>query len=345
MVFCFSENIFQKTVYLFHVTPFIYQTSKNRFDLKKVGERHFNKATMKNIIYIILFLVFSETIAQTDSTEKTPKWEFVVGMGFNLSHTLNINAPTNAPKTGFSTTEALDLTANYIKENSRFTAQNELHWTFSFYKSKANSASQNTADQVQTLHDFSYSIKKGGVWNFNLIAKAESQIFKLYEGNYLQDYEQLGQIQRFLNPYKYSLSPGIKYQPNKWLGISISPYSVQFFGLTDQKIADKGQFIEEQNPDGHYKKKVNEVLGAETNIWITKKFKKRAEINYRLNVSSNYFENILKNGKMGGTFITKINIIKNLSLSHRAILKGDLAQKPYKPYYNQVILLAYSLTL
>lgn len=300
---------------------------------------------MKTIIKaFILSLSFSGAIAQTDSTEKTPSWEFSSSLGLNLSHTLNVNAPINAPKQGFATTNTIDLSANYIKENSRFKSQNEFHWAFSFFKASANAATQNTADQVNSLHDFSYSIGKKRVWNVNLIAKAETPIFKLYEGNFLKDYEQLGQVQRFLNPYKYVLSPGIKYQPKKWLGISISPYSVQFFGLTDQKIADKGQHTEEQNPDGHYKLKVNEVLGAETNIWITKKFKRRAEINYRLNISSNYFENTLKNGKMGGIFITKINIIKNLGLTHRATLKGDLAQKPYKPFYNQVVLLAYNLS-
>jgi hypothetical protein len=299
---------------------------------------------MKNLINIfILSLTFSVVFAQTDSTEKVPSWEFATTLGLNLSHTLNANAPTNAPKQGFATTNAVDFTANYVKEKSRFKAQNEFHWTFSFFKSKSNVATQNTADAVNTLHDFSYSINKKGVWNINLIAKAETPIFKLYEGNFLKDYDQLGQVQRFLNPYKYTLSPGIKYQPKKWLGISISPYSVEFFGLTDQKIGDKGQHIQEQETDGHYKLKTKEVLGAETNIWITKKFKKRADINYRLNISSNYFENTFKNGKMGGIFITNVNLIKNLKLTHRATLKGDLAQKPYKPFYNQVILLAYSV--
>lgn len=299
---------------------------------------------MKKLSILFIFLSFRTFAQDTTEVEKAPSWEKSISLGLNLSHTLNINAPTNAPKQGFSTTDAVDLTLNYIKEKSRFKVQNTLNWTFSFFKSKTNSATRNTADQMQTFHDFSYSFKKGGAWNINLIAKTESPIFRLYEGNYLKDYDQLGQVQRFLNPYRYTLSPGIKYQPNKWLGISISPYSVEFFGLTDQQIADKGQHIEEQESDGHYKKKITTVLGAESNIWIIKKFKKRAEINYKLNISSNYFQNTLKNGKMSGTFITKLNLIKNLSLSHRAMLKGDLAQKPYKPFYNQVLLLAYTLS-
>lgn len=298
---------------------------------------------MKNISILFIFLSFG-AFAQTDSTEKTPRWEFATSLGLNLSHTLNLNPPTNAPKQGFGTTNSLDLTANFIKENSRFKAQNEFHWTFSFYKAKANSPTQNTADQAQTLHDYSYSLKKSGSWNVNVIIKTESPIFTLFDEDYLRDYECLGQIQRFLNPYKYTISPGIKYQPKKWIGVSISPYSFQVFGLTDQKIADKGQFIDQQETDGHYKLKIREILGAESNIWITKKFKQRGEISYRINISSNYFENTFKNGKLGGNFITKINLFKGLSLSHRAILKGDFAKKPFKPYYNQVVLLAYSLS-
>ena len=303
------------------------------------------KTTILCLALLLQAGILSAKISISDSVkvEKTPSWETSASLGLSLSHTLNLNPPASAPKQGFSTTDALDLTANYIKENSRLKAQNELHWTFSFFKARASLPTQNTADQVQTLHDFSYSFKKKKAWNINLIAKSESQFFTLYDNNYLKDFTNMGPIQRFLNPYRYTLSPGIKYQPNKFLGISISPYSVDFFGLTDRAIADKGTFIDEKDANNKYKSRIKNVLGAEANIWFTKKIKKRAELTYRLNVSSNYFENILKNGKIGGTFITKVNLVKNLSLTHRAILKGDLAQKPFKPFYNQVILLAYSV--
>ena len=63
---------------------------------------------------------------------------------------------------------------------------------------------------------------------------------------------------------------------------------------------------------------------------------------YRLGISSDYFTDIAKNGVMDGLFITKFKIIKNVSLAHRGILKGDFFEKPFKPYYKQTILLSFS---
>jgi hypothetical protein len=83
-------------------------------------------------------------------------------------------------------------------------------------------------------------------------------------------------------------------------------------------------------------------LGAEVNIWYDRKIKKWLDMQYRLGISSDYFNKIAKNGLMDGLFISKFKLIKNVSLSHRAILKGDISQKPFKPYYNQTILLGYS---
>ncbi|MEO6134483.1 MAG: hypothetical protein ABIP35_04985, partial [Ginsengibacter sp.] len=65
---------------------------------------------------------------------------------------------------------------------------------------------------------------------------------------------------------------------------------------------------------------------------------------YRLGISSDYFTNIARNGLVDGLFITKVKLIKNVYLSHRASLKGDLAGKPFKPYYTQTILLSFSKT-
>lgn len=304
---------------------------------------------MKKILFLMCF-TGQILYAQTDSTkteeeEKTPAWEKSLSVGLNLSHTLNANAPTSAPKQGFSTTNAIDIDFNYVKEGSRLNFKNELHWTFSFFKSNTKTPSQNTADALTSFHNLAYSLRKNGRWNANIIVTTETPVFKQYEGNYLKDYDQLGQIQRFLNPYEYKLSPGLKYQHNKYFGISISPYAVKFFGLTDQFIADKGAFIEEQKPDGHYKTKISERLGAEVIFKYKRVYKKKLDMNYTLTASSNYFENILKNGHLTGIFLTKFTLFKGFSISHRATLKGNLAQKPFKPYYNQVILLAYTLAL
>ena len=63
---------------------------------------------------------------------------------------------------------------------------------------------------------------------------------------------------------------------------------------------------------------------------------------YRLSLSSDYFEKFGKNGLMDGLFITRIKIIKDIYLTHRLELKNNLAGNLLKPYFNQSILLSYS---
>jgi hypothetical protein len=312
---------------------------------------------MKTLFFLTFCLAFGAFAQTPDSTktrvaqqtseevEKTPSWEKSISFGLNLSHTLNVNAPTSAPKEGFSTTDAIDAEASYVKEGSRLKFKNEFHWSFSFFKANGSTPMQNTTDALTTFQDLSYSLRKNGKWNVNVVLQTETPIFTQYEGSYLKDYDQLGEIQRFLNPYSFNISPGLKFQPNKDFGISISPYAIKLFGLTDQKIADKGQWITDQNIDGHYKLQNTTRLGAQIVLKFTKKIKKKIILDYGLNLSSNYFENILKNGNMSGQFITKFNLFNGFWISHRATLKGNFADNPFKPYYSQVILLAYTLAL
>lgn len=299
--------------------------------------------------YLMLFIVALSvtSFAQTDTTkiEKVPSWEKSINMGINLSHILNINPPTNAPKQGMSFTNTFDISLNYIKEKSRFQMANELHTLFTVNKSHLTSKSTLIADNLNSLHDVSYAMKKNNKWNSNIILKFESPMFKQYDGNYFTDFNNLGLIQKILNPYKLTISPGLKFQPNRTWKLSISPYSVELFGMNNQFIVNKGIHITEVDDDGKYKSSLVNNLGAETNIWFDKKIKKKIDLKYRLNISSNYFENTFKNGRIGGTFISLFKLHKNLSLTHRALLKGDFAQKPFKPYYNQVILLNFTKAL
>jgi hypothetical protein len=290
------------------------------------------------------------TKAEEPAEPKVPNWEKSLSLGLNLSHTLNVNAPTSgAPKSGFGSSNNIGLNLNYIKEGSKFKMQNDASWTFAFYKAKKASPTQNTSDIVNFNHDFALAFKKGGDWNVNIIMNEETSVLTLFDQNYLKDQAALGPIQKFLNPFTVTINPGIKYQPTKQFGISISPYALQLRGVIDQNIADKDlhfQDIDDRiKDDGHYKTSFSKTLGASTNIWYKVKIKKLLSIDYKLFMSSNYFENILKNGQIKGQFKTDLNLFKGLLLTHIGNLKGDFAIKPLKPFYNQIILLGYRLNL
>lgn len=291
----------------------------------------------------------SEEVNNADNTDEdspAKAYQFYFGIGLNVGHILELNPPSGSDKKSFSGTCALDLGLNYLKEGNRFSMTNELHWTLSVQKAGLTSAAhlQRSTDDLSTLHDFSLAMNKSNKWNFNLIAKTNTSIFTIFDGDFFKDFNNNGKTQGFLNPYSVTLSPGLKYQPNDYFRLSISPYSVSIYGLTNQQIANTGFYTQTHDINNNYDLFEFKQLGAELNIWYDRKVKNWLEMQYRLGISSDYFTNIARNGLVDGLFITKVKLIKNVYLSHRASLKGDLAGKPFKPYYTQTILLSFSKT-
>jgi hypothetical protein len=309
------------------------------------------------LLFLSIFFISTICKAQTDSTIKAIKdtvtnkikedttlkaWEVSLNLGVNLSHTMQVNGKANSGKEGFATTNAIDLNLNYRK--NRIISTNEFHWQFSLYREGLNTITQKTSDEFLTLHDFSLGIDKTNVWNVNLIAKSSTGIFSTYKDGYFRDTTGGGKVQSFLNPYEFILSPGVKWQPIKHLRISFSPYTIRFYGLIDQSIANTGLYIDQLQGNGQdYLKNIIEQRGAEMNIWYDRKIKKWLQLQYRIGIKSSYAENILDNGTIDGLFISKIKLIKNIFLTHRATLRGTFEQKPFKPTYIQVITLSYSI--
>ncbi|QBN17706.1 hypothetical protein [Flavobacterium nackdongense] len=288
--------------------------------------------------------IFTDLPPVVFAEEPVKSYQYSAALGLNLSNILEFNAPSGPDKNSFSATSALDLGLDYYKEGSRFAMTNELHWTLGIQKDGISGSDriQRVTDDLLTLHDFSYTFSKNSKWNANLIVKNSTSIFTIYDGDYFKDYNNNGKIQGFLNPYQVILSPGIKYQPNEYFRLSLSPYSVSLYGLTSQQIANTGFYTQTFDSFGDYDLFVFDQLGAELNIWYDRKYKKWLEMQYRLGFSSDYLTDTDISILMDGMFITKVRIFKNLFITHRAILKGDLLQTPLKPYYKQTILLSFA---
>ncbi|AWW00481.1 hypothetical protein [Arcticibacterium luteifluviistationis] len=315
---------------------------------------------MNKILVALLYLTsqfaFSQSPAETipdtldleiETTEEEleeSSWEFLFTLGLNVSHAMERNNPSGTDNKGFATNNSLDIGVNYIKENARFNMTNDFHYTIGLLKDGGNSnlPLKRTSDDLSSFHDFSISSKKNQKWNVNLIAKIFTSALKVYDGDFLKDEYQTGQIQGFFNPYDISFSPGIKFQPDDYLRISLSPYSVNLYGLTNQSIANTGFYTDSLKSNGDYIKKVTSPLGAEVNVWYDRSFKEWLELQYRVGVSSNYFTNIAKNGLLDGLFITKVKLFSDVYLMHRATLQVDFTNKPLKPHYQRTILLSFS---
>jgi len=310
------------------------------------------KSVVENVEYnkydknLVEDKLFTDVAPIVYTEEPVKSYQYSFGLGFNVSNILEFNAPSGPDKKSFSATTTLDLGLDYFKEGNRFAMTNELHWTLAVQKSGISGSDriQRVSDDFVTLHDFSYTLSKNSKWNTNLIVKTSTSIFTIYDGDYFKDYNNNGKIQSFLSPYQVVLSPGIKYQPNDYFRLSLSPYSVSLYGLTSQQIANTGFYTQTYDTNGDYDLFVFEQLGAELNVWYDRKYKKWLEMQYRLGISSDYFSKTDINVLMDGMFITKIKIVKNIYLTHRAILKGDLLDTPFKPYYKQTILLSFAKT-
>ncbi len=327
------------------IYTYAYINSKNNVKkttvlISDVENVQYNKFD-KNLIEDKLF-TDAAPIVYTEEPVKSYQYSFALGM--NVSNILEFNSPSGSDKNSFSATSALDLGLNYYKDGNRFAMTNELHWTVGVQKDGISGSDriQRITDDFITLHDFSYTFSKNSKWNTNLIVKNSTSIFTIYDGNYFKDYNSNGKIQGFLNPYQVVLSPGIKYQPNEYFRLSLSPYSVSLYGLTSQQIANTGYYTQTFDTFGDYDLFVFEQLGAELNIWYDRKYKKWLEMQYRLGFSSDYLSDTDINILMDGLFITKVKIFKNLFITHRAILRGDLLETPLKPNYKQTILLSFA---
>jgi hypothetical protein len=320
---------------------------------------------MKSILAIVVLLTFSNPyFSQTDSLkiqpldslktentktdsiqiEKESAWTFAASLGLNLSFTKHSNQTSTTTGGGFSTANAIDLTFNYAKKSIQ--SSNEIHWQFAFQKTDLDDTPlRKTLDDFNSLHDFSIGFSENNRWNVNLISKVNTVLLTSYEDGNMKDLTNSGAVQKFLNSYEVVLSPGIKYQPSKYLKISLSPYTYRFFGVTDPNIARTGLYIQEQDEQGNYKSSTNGKTGAEINIWYDRKIKKWLLIQYRLDIKSNDYKSIFEEGMMNGIFITKFKIIGNLYLTHRGVLRANLAQNPFKPPFTQTVMLTYSIQI
>ncbi len=331
-------------------------TSRYKFAYVDSSSKVFKTSILKLLVDSVQYNFYDTNLVQhklfaekrqphaEDIVSGQKNWVKTIGIGLNVGNILEFNPPSGNDKKSFSGTVSLDAGLNYAKESSHFAMTNELHWLFSLQKSGLTNAAhiQRVSDNVSTLHDFSIAIGKTKKWNFNLIARFNTSVFNIYNGDYFKDINSLGKIQGCLSPYDITISPGIKWHPNKYLRISISPYSFNLYGVKSQQISNTGIFITDTDASGNYKRNVFKRLGAEINFWYDRRIKKWLELQYRFGVSSNYFEKIARNGLVDGLLITKVKIIKNVYLSHRAVIKANLTSINFKPYYSQVILLSYS---
>lgn len=317
---------------------------------------------MKSSCYyiIILFLLISEGVnaqyyrplerikSPSDTITKPKVWEVNITFGLNGSYTRNANVSPGISPEGLAASIALDLTV--AKREGRFLSSNEFHFLSSFFKSGEKGVRiTKVSDNLLTLHDWSLRNGLESKWYVNFIAKVNTPLISTYKNGYFSsdDPKQI-KIEKFANAYDVNIAPGIKYAFfKKKLNISLSPYAVRLYGVTDQAIADQNIYsigpIDETS--GKAPKSRVEKKGTEINIWFDHNIKEIITFEYRVDISSRYTGSILNEGLYNGLFTTRFKLVKNLFLTHRGLLTGTLEQSPQKPEWRQTVLLSYYLLI
>lgn len=289
----------------------------------------------------------SNTANIAENNNAAKNYSFNYAFGITLGNFLELNNPTSTDKKTFSIASSLDINYRYNKPNAFITMSHELHYTFGVQKESLGNTSnlQRVQDELATLHDISFRIKRNSKWNINLIAKFNTSLFTIYDGEYFTDVNNLGRIKNFLSPYSLSIAPGIKYDASNALKISLSPYSFEMYGVKNTEISNKGIYITDVDGLGNYKKSIIRKQGLEFNFWFDKTVKDWLEMQYRVSINSDYAGGLGKNAIMDGLFLTRAKVLKNIYLTHRATLYNNLAGNLLKPYFTQTIQLSYNKSL
>ncbi len=281
-------------------------------------------------------------IAEPTKTNREKYYSFNYAIGLTLGNFLELNNPNSEDKKGFSFAGSLDMNYRYNKPNAFINMSHELHYNFGVQKESLEQGAniQKVQDELVTLHDISVKIKRNSKWNINTIINFSTAIFTTFDGEYFEDVNNLGHIKGFMSPYTLGIAPGVKYDVSNALKISLSPYSFEYYGVRNEEISKKGIFITETDDNGNFKKSIIRKQGMELNIWLDKNLGEWLEMQYRVAINSNYDGNMGENTILDGLFLTKIKVIKNVYLTHRATINSNFAGNLLKPFFTQTIQLS-----
>ena len=344
-----KNNTAPKTTSVIAVQP-----TDKKILMDSVVLKTYSKTQLDSLVKVIsdsLQYVKEVLAFKIDSTKKAKEaarvWKFPITIGLSLSHTVHsvATAANGGGKEGFVIANSFDIAANYFKKGQKLRMKNKLNWSFGLtLPNLKGTPVQKSSDNFKLFNDISTAFSKNDKWAFNLAINFGTSIFTVYDGNFLSDVRGNGAIRKFLSPYTVSFAPGIKYEPNENFSVSISPYSLNILGVSNNEIAQKGLHIQDTQLDGiTYKNKVIEK-GAQINMAYTGDFKTWWSADYRMVINSAYFDD-LKNGNLDLTLINNFRLSKTIGLQHRFLFLGDFGAIPFSPFFEQMVMISYKVKI
>lgn len=142
----------------------------------------------------------------------------------------------------------------------------------------------------------SYGIKAADKWYYSALFNFKTQFSAGYD--YPNDVDSTKvKISDFLAPAYSSIGLGMEYSPNDFLSLYLSPITARFIFVNNQDLANKGAFgVDPAEYDGQGNiikegKKVKNEFGAYFRFILKKNIIKNVDLQTKLELFSDYFNN------------------------------------------------------
>jgi len=283
----------------------------------------------KLLVSAFLFFVgFSLANAQTDALSKITKkdtsyWNATVLFGLNGTQTSFVNWAAGG-RNNLSALGFLNGTASYHKNHWKW--DNDLKVALGgvlFLDKAPGSKYQKTDDRIEANSTIGYEFKKK--WFLTLTAGFKTQMMDGF-----MTPEDTLRSSTFMAPGYLNAALGVEYAPSKYMNIFLSPISLKYTFVRDQRLANEGAFgVEPAFSLGgtviQTGKRFRQEYGAYFRFIFNKELIKNIEMKSRLELFSNYLhnpQNIDVNAEVIFTF--KVNSWLSASVQWDFIYDDDI---------------------
>lgn len=184
---------------------------------------------MKKNLLLLLFIIPGMLMAQDSIPPKNWKWTGLTGINLNQAAFSNWTAG-GINSVAFSALGK--FTGDYTK--NKVTWNNNLNLMYGLVKNENESLKKNQ-DLIELISVLGWNISKK--WALTAYMSFRTQFAPGYDVNY-----DTIMVSDFMAPGYLTLSPSVRFTPNDWSYILMSPVTAKFTFVLDQTLANQGSF-------------------------------------------------------------------------------------------------------
>ncbi|MFA5419130.1 MAG: DUF3078 domain-containing protein [Bacteroidales bacterium] len=276
-------------------------------------------------IYLV-FLLLSLGYLLQGQTDTTRYWQVKQNISINFSQSYFSNWSAGGENT-LATSGKYTFTADYVKEKHKWTNWVNLALGYSLIGS--NKALK-TDDKIEFISTYGYKLEKS--WYATMMLSFKSQFAHGFD--YKNDSSIY--ISKFMAPGTIDIGPGIEYAPDEHFLVNLSPASIRWIVVNDERLADAGSFgldpaiMDTNGVIIEHAKKVKTMFGAKMLMTYKYEIFKNVNFSTKLELYSDYLDdpqNIDINWQVA--FILKVNSWLNINISSELLYDNSVIFHEY----------------